>query len=81
MSLPIDPHIEQELTVLAGFRNLSINDLLREFIVDQRRYLQEREEDEAILCAMQEGDFITQDDMFDKLNRLAAQAKVRANNH
>lgn len=75
MSIEIDPKIERELTELAVLNNMSVNDLLREFTADQKRYWKERAEDMASLKAMENGDYISQDAMFSKMDKMIEQAQ------
>ena len=78
MSIEIDPKIERELTELAVLNNMSVNDLLREFTADQKRYWKERAEDQASLEAMENGDYISQDVMFSKSDKMIEQAQELA---
>lgn len=78
MSIEIDPKIERELTELAVLNNMSVNDLLREFTADQKRYWKERAEDQASLEAMENGDYISQDVMFSKADKMIEQAQELA---
>ena len=78
MSIEIDPKIERELTELAVLNNMSVNDLLREFTADQKRYWKERAEDQASLEAMENGDYISQDVMFSKADKMIEQAQKLA---
>tara|TARA_A100001391_G_C5042374_1_gene271264 strand:- start:868 stop:1116 length:249 start_codon:yes stop_codon:yes gene_type:complete len=75
MSIEIDPKVERDLTELAGIKNMSVNALLREFTADQKRYWKERAEDMASLEAMKNGDYISQDAMFSKMDKMIAQAQ------
>jgi hypothetical protein len=75
MSIEIDPKVERDLTELAGIKNMSVNALLREFTTDQKRYWKERAEDMASLEAMKNGDYISQDAMFSKMDKMIEQAQ------
>ena len=78
MSIEIDPKIERDLTELAVLKNMSVNALLREFTAEQKRYWKERAEDQASLEAMENGDYISQDAMFSKMDKMIGQAKKLA---
>ena len=80
MSIEIDPKIERDLTELAVLKNMSVNALLREFTAEQKRYWKERAEDQASLEAMENGDYISQDAMFSKMDTMIAQARKLAEN-
>ena len=71
MSLNIDPQIEHDLAELAGMKNISVNTLLREFTVDQKRYWKERAEDKARLEKLKKGGGIAHNDMMDWVDNLA----------
>ena len=78
MSTKIDPKIERDLTELAVLKNMSVNALLREFAADLKRYWKERAEDQASLEAMENGDYISQDAMFSKMDKMIGQAQELA---
>jgi predicted transcriptional regulator len=78
MSIEIDPKIERDLTELAVLNNMSVNALLREFTIEQKRYWKERAEDQASLEAMENGDYISQDAMFSKMDKMIGQAQKLA---
>jgi len=78
MSIEIDPKIERDLTELAVLKNMSVNALLREFTIEQKRYWKERAEDQASLEAMENGDYISQDAMLSKMDKMIGQAKKLA---
>ena len=78
MSIEIDPKIERDLTELAVLKNMSVNALLREFTADQKRYWKEWAEDQASLEAMEKGDYISQDAMFSKIDKMIGQAQELA---
>ena len=77
MSIEIDPKIERDLTELAVLKNMSVNALLREFTAEQKRYWKERAEDQASLAAMENGDYISQDVMFSKMDKMIGQAQIK----
>ena len=78
MSIEIDPKIERDLTELAVLKNMSVNALLREFTIEQKRYWKERAEDQASLEAMENGDYISQDAMLSKMDKMIGQAQELA---
>ncbi|MEC9356784.1 MAG: hypothetical protein VX836_02810 [Pseudomonadota bacterium] len=78
MTLNIDPSTERALIDLASQRDMSVNALLSEFAAEQKRYWQERAEDMAALDAMQRGDFVAQDEMMAKFDRLTQQARDKS---
>lgn len=78
MSIKIDPKIERDLSELAALKNMYVNALLREFTADQKRYWKERAEDQASLEAMENGDYISQDAMFSKMDDMIGQAQELA---
>jgi predicted transcriptional regulator len=78
VSIEIDPKIERDLTELAFLKDKSVNALLREFTANQKRYWKERAEDQASLEAMENGDCISQDAMFSKMDKMIGQAQELA---
>ena len=76
MNIRISDKEIEVLKTVAAIKNISVDGLLQE----QERYLREYEEDKATLEAMKKGDFITQEKMFSKMDRLAEEAHKLAHN-
>ncbi|MEE8057837.1 MAG: hypothetical protein V3T17_08385 [Pseudomonadales bacterium] len=70
----------ETLKTVAAIKNTSVEGLLHSYVKEQERYLREYEEDKATLEAMKTGDFITQEEMFTKMDRLAKEAHNLAQN-
>jgi len=80
MNIRISDKEIEVLKTVAAIKNTSVDGLLHSYVQEQERYLREYEEDKATLEAMKKGDFITQEEMFAKMDRLAKEAHKLAHN-
>jgi predicted transcriptional regulator len=80
MTIELDPKTEQALKEAAAVRNVTVDALLQDFAAKEKRYWQERKEDLETLEAMKNGDFISQDEMFEKMDKMAADARDLSRN-
>jgi len=84
MKIDIDPQTESRLKEIAASGNASPEALAAEIIAaqiqdqHQARYWQERAEDMAAFDAMKKGEYISQEEMFAKLDQLAMKAREQA---
>ncbi len=86
MKVDIDPQTESRLREIAACGNASPEALAAEILAaqiqdrGQARYWQERAEDMAALEAMKKGEYISQEEMFAKLDQMAIEARKLAEN-
>ena len=76
MNIDLDNKTIEKLQAVAALQNTSVSDLLRAYADEQETYWRELKEDTKTLEDMKNGDYITQDQMFSKLYRLAEQAET-----
>jgi len=75
MNIDLDNKTIEKLQAVAALQNTSVSNLLRVYADEQETYWRELKEDTETLEAMKNGDYITQEEMFSKLDRLATQAE------
>jgi len=78
MNIDLDEQTLEKLQAIAAIKSTSIDALLRDYADEQENYWRERKEDMERLDAMKQGDFISQEDMFTKIDELAKQAENTA---
>ena len=78
MNIDLDEQTLEKLQAIAAIKSTSIDALLRDYADEQENYWRERKEDMERLDAMKQGDFISQEDMFTKIDELAKQAENKA---
>ncbi|MEM9469444.1 MAG: hypothetical protein AAF988_04715 [Pseudomonadota bacterium] len=80
MNIDIDSGTAEKLKTVAAMQETTVEELLRAYADEQEKYLRELKEDMNTLESMKQGDFISQDDMFKKMDTLREQAKALASN-
>lgn len=70
MNIEIDNDIAQRLNAIAALRKSTVSEILRDYADAQERYWRELDEDMKTLDAMKNGEHITGEDMFRKLDTL-----------
>lgn len=79
MKIDIDPQTAERLKALEAINGTPPEELITQIVstsvTKDARYWKEYEEDKATLEAMQNGEFITHEDMMIKLDRLAEEAR------
>ena len=78
MKVEIDQKTASTISEIAAINGTSPERIVARALEKDARYWREYEEDKANLQAMKEGDFISQDDMFKKLDHLAKEATTLA---
>ncbi len=80
MDIELTKENKESLAAIAALKDMSPERLATRMLEEQIQFEKEKAEDAATLEAMKNGDFITQDEMFSKMDRLAAQAKELSQN-
>ncbi len=84
MDIELTKESKESLAAVAALKDMSperlASRMLEEQIQQAARFEKEKAEDAATLEAMKNGDFITQEEMFSKMDKLAAQAKELSQN-